>query len=173
MGPIIRFYVALIFVLVMNFGHSFILPNVFYDVTPLSGAWWVVVLMTGAGLIVGILHRYTPAREMNVFKALNKGYLDPKPMPSSVLVSLVSLVSGFILGPEVVTGMLASGIAAWFSKKLKMDSETTRINVLSSISGAWSGLFTSPFVMILILMESKHKQSTVFYETLFIATYSA
>jgi len=32
------------------------------------------VLLTESGLIVGILHRYTSAREMNVFEALNKGY---------------------------------------------------------------------------------------------------
>ncbi len=52
--------------------------------------------MTGSGLIVGILHRYTSARDIMCSKQLIK-ILDPKLSPSSVLLSLVSLVSGWIL----------------------------------------------------------------------------
>jgi chloride channel protein, CIC family len=94
-------------------------------------------------------------------------------MPSSVLASLISLIGGFILGPEVSTGMLSAGLGSWISKKRKLDPETTRINVMSSISGAWSGLFTSPFAMLLMLLESRHRQSVIFYGTLFIAGLAA
>lgn len=163
---------ALMFVSAVTVGHSFIMPYT-GDISPFSGSPWIVVLMTGAGLMVGILNRYTPAGEMDVFEALNRGYLDPEPVPSSVMVSLISLVGGFSLGPEVTTGMLAGGTGAWISEKRKLDPEKTRINVISSISGAWSGLFTSPSVMILVLLESKHKQSVVFYGTLLIALISA
>jgi chloride channel protein, CIC family len=164
---------ALIFILIMNLGQSLFLPYMTYNWTPFSGPWWIVGVMTVAGLLVGIIHRFTPAREMDVFNAMDKGYLDPKPMPSSVLVSLVSLIGGFSLGPEVSTGMLSTGLASWISKKRNLDPETTRINVLSSISSAWSGLFSSPLAMLLMLLESKHKQSVIFYGTLLIAGFAA
>jgi len=110
---------ALMFVSAVTVGHSFIMPYT-GDISPFSGSPWIVVLMTGAGLMVGILNRYTPAGEMDVFEALNRGYLDPEPVPSSVMVSLISLVGGFSLGPEVTTGMLAGGTGAWISEKRKL-----------------------------------------------------
>lgn len=164
---------ALIFIILMDLGQSVLFPYISYTWAPFSGPWWIVVIMTLAGLIVGIIHRFTPARQMDVFDAMDKGYLDPKPMPSSVLASLISLIGGFSLGPEVSTGMLSAGLGSWISKKRKLGPETTRINVLSSISGAWSGLFTSPFAMLLMLLESKHRQSVIFYGTLLIAGLAA
>ena len=165
---------ALIFILVMSLGQKIFWPYIINNWALFSGPWWIVGLMTAAGLLVGIIHRYTLAQEMDVFGVvIDAKDLDPKPMPSSVLASLISLIGGFSLGPEVSTGMLAGGLGSWISKKRKLDSDTTKISVLSSISGAWSGLFTSPFAMILMLLESKHKQSVIFYGTLLIAGLAA
>jgi len=129
--------------------------------------------MTVAGFLVGLIHHFTPAKQMNAFDAVDKGYLDPKPVPSSLLASLVSLIGGFSLGPEVPTGMLAAGLGSWVSKRQNMDSETTRTNVLSSVSGAYAGLFSSPFAVILMLLESKHFQNVTYYGTLLITTLAA
>ncbi|MCE5214285.1 MAG: chloride channel protein [Methanobacterium sp.] len=164
---------ALLFVLLMDLGQNIFLYNLNYSWAPFSGPWWIVILMTIIGFIIGLIHRYTPAQQMDVFGSLDKGYLDPKPMPSSVGVSLLSLIGGFSLGPEISTGMLSAGLASWISKKRNLDQDTTKINFLSSISGAWGGLFTSPFAMILILLESKHKQSIIYYGTLLIAGLAA
>ncbi|ADZ09824.1 Cl- channel voltage-gated family protein [Methanobacterium lacus] len=164
---------ALIFVVLMNFGQSFFVPHITQNWTPFSGPWWIVLLMTGVGVIIGLIHRYTPAKEMDVFGSFDKGYLDPKPMPSSVFASLISIIGGFSLGPEVSTGMLSGGLASWISKKRNLDPEITKTNYLSSVSGAWSGLFTSPLAMILILLETKHKQSVLYYGTLLIAGLAA
>jgi len=110
---------------------------------------------------------------LNVFDAVSKGYMDPKPVPSSLLISFLSLISGFSLGPEVPTGMLAGGLGSWISKRRKMDPETTKTTVLSSISGAYAGLFSSPIVVILMLLESDHLQSIAYYGTLLIAGLAA
>lgn len=109
---------AFIFIMVMNLGQSIFLPHLTDNWTLFSGPWWIVVVITGAGLLVGLIHRYTLAQEMNAFDAVDKGYLDPKPVPSSLLASLVSLVGGFSLGPEVPTGFLAAGLASWISGAL-------------------------------------------------------
>jgi H+/Cl- antiporter ClcA len=164
---------AFIFILLMNLGQSILTTNITVNLTPFSGPWWIVIIMTLAGFLVGIIHRFTPAKEMNAFDAMDKGYLDPKPVPSSLLASLISLISGFSLGPEVPTGFLAAGLGSWISRRRKMDSDKTRINVLSSVSGAYAGLFSSPFAMLLILLESDHKQTVTYYGTLLIAGLAA
>jgi len=162
-----------IFIMLMNLGQSIFVPDLNHNWTPFSGPWWIVVVMAVTGFLVGIIHRYTSAEELDTFEAVDKGYMDPKPVPSSLLASLLSLIGGFSLGPEVPSGFLAAGLGSWVSKKRKMGPETTRINVLSSVSGAYAGLFSSPFAMLLILLETKHKQSVIYYGTLLIAGFAA
>jgi H+/Cl- antiporter ClcA len=164
---------AFIFILIMNLGQSIFLPGLTMKWIPFSGPWWIVGLMTVAGIIVGLIHKYTPAKMMNVFEAVDEGYMDPKPVPSSLLVSLISLISGFSLGPEVPTGMLAAGLGSWISKRRKMNDAKTRINTISGISGAYAGLFSSPLVAILMLLESEHAQSVAYYGTILIAGIAA
>lgn len=164
---------AFIFILLMNLGQSIFIPSLGHNLTPLSGPWWVVAVMTVAGLVVGIIHRYTSAEELNAFEAVDKGYMDPKPVPSSLLASLVSLIGGFSLGPEVPSGFLAAGLGTWISQRRNMDPKTTKTNVLSSVSGAYAGLFSSPLAMIIILLESDHKQNVIYYGTLLIAGLAA
>ena len=162
-----------IFIMLMNLGQGLFFSKLTDNWTPFSGPWWMVVVMTVAGLLVGIIHRYTPAQQMDTFEAMDKGYLDPKPVPSSLLASLISLISGFSLGPEVPSGFLAAGLGSWISKKRKMDPETTRTNVLSSVSGAFAGLFSSPLAMLIMLLETNHKQNIIYYGTLLIAGLAA
>jgi len=77
----------------------------------------------------------------DVFKAVKDGYLDLNQCHQSLLISLISLITGFCLGPEVPTGMLAAGLGSWVSKLRGMGSDESRISVLSGISGAYAGLF--------------------------------
>ena len=163
---------AYIFIILMTLGQRLVWPEL-TSWTPFSGPWWMVVAMTVAGFIVGLIHHYTTARQIDVFAAVDEGDMDPKPVPSSVLASLVSLIGGFSLGPEVPTGMLAAGLGSWISKKRKMSSQKTRTNILSSISGAYAGLFSSPVVMLLMLLESKHEQKVSYYGILLIAGLAA
>jgi H+/Cl- antiporter ClcA len=164
---------AFIFILIMDWGQGIFFSNLSKNWTLFSGPWWMLGVMTVAGLLVGIIHRYTPAQQLDAFDAMDKGYLDPKPVPSSLLVSLISLIGGFSLGPEVPTGFMSAGLASWISKKRNMDPETTRTNVLSAISGAFAGLFSSPFAMLIMLLESNHKQNVLYYGTLLIAGLAA
>jgi H+/Cl- antiporter ClcA len=163
---------AFIFIFLMNLGQRIFLPSL-TNWTLFSGPWWLIVLMTAAGFLVGVIHRYTPAKQMDVFNAVKEGDIDSKPVPSSLLISLISLITGFSLGPEVPTGMLAGGLGKWISKHRNMNSEKQKINVISSISGAYAGLFSSPVVVILMLLESEHEQSPSYYGVLLIAGVAA
>jgi len=163
---------AFIFIGLMNLGQSLIWPDL-TDWTPFSGPWVMVVVMTVAGFLVGLIHHFTSASELDVFAALKAGYMEPKPVPASLLASLVSLIGGFSLGPEVPTGMLAAGLGSRVSNWRKMDAESTRTNVVSGISAAYAGLFSSPFVVLMILLESAHVQSVAYYGTLLISGLAA
>lgn len=163
---------AFIFLALVNWGTDLVWPNK-PGWEPFSGSWAIVAVMTVFGLIVGLIHQFTPAAQLDVFEAVDKGYLDPKPVPASLLASLMSLIGGFSVGPEVPTGMLAAGLGTWLSERRKLDEDTTRTNVLSSVAGAYSGLFSSPFALIMMLLESTHMQTAVYYGTLFIAGLAA
>ena len=51
---------AFIFIFLMTLGQSLILPKL-TDWTPFTGPWWIVIVMTAAGFLVGLIHRYTTA----------------------------------------------------------------------------------------------------------------
>lgn len=158
---------AFVFIGLMNLGLSLVWPNP-PSWEPFSGSWTIVAIMTAAGLLVGLIHRFTPAAQLDVFEAVDEGRLDPQPVPSSLLASLVSLIGGFSLGPEVPTGMMAAGFGTWLSERRKMNEETTRTNVLGSVSGAYAGLFSSPFALLMLILESTHLQTAAYYGTLLI-----
>ncbi|MCK9151053.1 chloride channel protein [Methanobacterium alcaliphilum] len=164
---------AFIFIMLMDLGQGLFIAKMPLNWTPFSGPWWMIIIMTVAGLLVGLIHKFTSAQQLDVFDAVNNGNIDYKAVPSSLLASLISLVGGFSLGPEVPSGMLAAGLGSWVSKKKNMGPEITRTNVLSSVSGAYAGLFSSPLVVLIMLLESDHKQNVIYYGTLFIAILSA
>ncbi len=88
---------AFIFVALMDWGMTLVWPDP-PSWEPFSGSWTIVVIMTSAGLLLGLIHHFADAQQIDVFEALDNGHLDPKPVPASVLASLVSLIGGFSLG---------------------------------------------------------------------------
>ncbi len=124
------------------------------DPAAFSGSWRIVAILTGAGLLVGVIHRLDPtAREENAFVALGTGSIDPRPVPGGVLISVVSLIGGFSLGPEVPTGMAAGGIATWWGRRRGRSQSQMHADTTAAITGAWGGLFTTPFVGTLLGVE--------------------
>ena len=157
-----------LYVAVMNTGMALLWPKA-HGPELFSGSVRILVIMTLAGLVVGLIHHFLKAQEVDVFGAMVKGGLEPRPVPGALLVSLASLIGGFSLGPEVPTGMLAGGLATWLSKRKKMAAETQNTNVMSGVLGAYGGLFTSPFAALLMPIELSHQQTPAFYGTLTIA----
>ncbi len=165
---------TLVFVVLMNLGLNLVWGWLeLSDMEAFSGTWPIVAIMTAAGLIVGLLHHFTKAEEVNVFQAVQKGHLDPKPVPASLLVSLVALIGGFSVGPEVPSGMLAGGLGTWLSERRKMSDELRESNVLSGVVSAYGGLFTSPFAFVLMRLELAHRQTPAYFGTITIATVAA
>jgi len=143
---------ALAFVAVVSAGERLLWPDPI-DPDWFSGSIRILVIMTVAGSIVGLIHSLVAAEEENVFEALGTGKLALRPVPGAVAIALVTLVGGFSLGPEVPTGMAAGGMAGWLASRRKLSSEESELATRSAITGAWGGLFTAPFTAVLLNIE--------------------
>ena len=144
---------ALAFSALVAAGQSVLWPDVM-EPAAFSGSWSIVAILTGAGLLVGLIHKLDPlAREENAFVALGTGDIDPRAVPGGVLIAAVSLIGGFSLGPEVPTGMAAAGIATWWGRRHGRSQSQVQADTTAAITGAWGGLFTTPFVGTLLNVE--------------------
>lgn len=163
---------AFIYIYIVDLGTELLWPEP-VDYRPFSGSWRIVVIMTVTGLLVGLIHRYLPAKEIDVFDAINEGQLPPKLVSGSLLIALASLIGGFSLGPEVPSGILAGGLATWLSERRGLDEESRRTNILSGVLSAYGGLFSSPFATVVAALELPHKQNRRYFGTLLITTVAA
>jgi len=145
---------ALIFVSLVGIGTDILWTDAPTSAELFTGSPLILLIMTVAGLIVGLIYRVLPATGApNVFAAVVTGRLDPKPVPGGLLVALSSLIGGFSLGPEVPTGMLAGGTASAVADRQDWDETTRKVTLNSSVGAAYGGLFTSPFVATMLLLE--------------------
>jgi H+/Cl- antiporter ClcA len=163
---------ALIFISIMNWGVGLLWQDQ-SKIMPFTGSWLTVVIMTTAGFLVGLIHHYTNAEIVPFAKVIVDGHLNPKVVPAAILISMVSLVGGFSVGPEAPCGMLAGGVATWISERFKLGKDLERSNVLSGMMGSFGGLFTAPFAFLLLPLELPHRQKQSYYGTLMVASASA
>jgi chloride channel protein, CIC family len=163
---------AFVFLVLMNLGLSLVWPEP-PGPEPFSGSWQIVAIMTVAGLVVGLMRRFLPVENVDVFSAVIKGHMETRPIPGALLVALTSLIGGFSLGPEVPTGMGGAALGSWLSERRKLSAESERVNVLSGVMGAYGGLFSSPFAATMIPLEVTHTQSPAYYGTIIIGAAAA
>ncbi|NEQ43953.1 MAG: chloride channel protein [Leptolyngbya sp. SIOISBB] len=159
--------VAFVYVIIVH-GLEHILWHDDISITPFAGSVQIVIITTLAGLVVGIIHKIMPTEEVDVFGAIAQGDMDLTHAMGAIMASVVSLAGGFALGPEAPTGILAGGVGVWISKKRGLPKAIVRTNLFSSVAGAFAGLFTAPFGIILMGLELKHRQSPYYYGTLMI-----
>ena len=145
---------ALVFVGLVQVGTDIVWADGPTSANLFSGSPLIVVIMTVAGALVGLIYRLVPAvGAPDVFAAIVTGRLDPRPVPGGLLVALATLVGGFSLGPEVPTGMLAGGTASAVADRRDWDLTTRKVTLGSSVAATYAGLFTSPFVSVMLLLE--------------------
>ena len=78
--------------------------------------------------VLGLIHHFIPRfGAPNVSQGMDERKIDYEPIPGGLLISVVSLVGGFSLGPEVPTGMLAGGSATAIAQRSKWDDPTQKV----------------------------------------------
>jgi H+/Cl- antiporter ClcA len=145
-------FAGLIFIGVTNAGGKW-----YVDSNPrwFGGHWWWIAVTVGAGIAVTLLRRLTrlPEQTPGLIDDLKSGEVEPGLVPGIVAVSAVSLIGGASLGPEKALGTIGGGAGSWLTKKRSLDPDDSAVTVLSGFSGAYGGLFSSPVIVVMLLLE--------------------
>jgi H+/Cl- antiporter ClcA len=100
-------------------------------------------------LVVGLLVKYRHAPttlDSSMLDSLSGDVskIDWRTLPITILMSLVSLFSGAVLGPEGGIGHIASRIAALYNDKVGIPADQRSRLVFSALSSGYNGLIANP-----------------------------
>jgi H+/Cl- antiporter ClcA len=120
-----------------------------------GGDWWWVAVTAASGVVVGLLRRLTrlPEQTPGLIDDLGDEHVDPRLVPGIAAVSAASLIGGASLGPEKALGSMGGGFGGWLSRRRHGDEEASRLNTLSGFGGAYGGLFSSPVIVVMFILE--------------------
>jgi len=123
-----------------------------------GGHWWWVAVTTAAGVVVGLLRRLTrlPEEIPGVFTELQAEHVDLALVPGTVAASVVSLIGGSSVGPEKALSSIGGGAGGWISQRRGVGPEDSQVNTLAGVAGTFAGVFSSPVVVVLLIMEVAH-----------------
>ncbi|NMO93990.1 chloride channel protein [Actinomycetospora sp. TBRC 11914] len=145
-------FAALVFVGAITFGGTW-----YSDADPgwLGGHWWWVAVAAAAGAAVGLVRRLTrlPWKTPGLFDDLQTGHVDPGLVPGIAAVSLVSLIGGASLGPEKALGTMGGGAGSWLARRRGLTTSDAQVDTLAGFAGAYGGLFSSPVIVVMLIME--------------------
>jgi H+/Cl- antiporter ClcA len=171
---IVLSFAALAFLGLLKHGTKlwFTMPK---DPSWLDGKLWWVAVTAGAGVLVGLLRRAfrLPARLPGTIAEIKAQQTDPATVPAAVVVSLVSLIGGASLGPELALGKMGGGLGTWLSRRRKLSEDERATNTLSGISGSYGGLLASPILATILVLEVTPLKARRFAETLFACLLSS
>jgi H+/Cl- antiporter ClcA len=133
-----------------------------------GGHWWWVAVTGAAGILVGLLRRVThlPEKVPGLFEDLRAERVDPRLVPGTVAVSLLSLIGGASVGPEKVLGTMGGGAGSWIAHRRRLDDEDSQVSALAGIAGIFGGLFSSPLIVVMLILEVARPGGHRFSKTL-------
>ncbi|NYT15722.1 MAG: chloride channel protein [Methanomassiliicoccales archaeon] len=115
--------------------------------------WWIIPLFTMAGLLVGLIYHLVSFGEDNIFESMMTGEIEASKVSWKLLNGFITLIGGFSLGPEAPAGLMAGGLTSVITKRRGFSEEDSKDTFIASVSGAFGGLFTSPFVGVMMALE--------------------
>ncbi|GAA5090067.1 hypothetical protein GCM10025760_15070 [Microbacterium yannicii] len=121
----------------------------------MGGHWWWVALTAAAGLVIGLLRWATrlPFKTPGLIADLQDQYVNPRLVPGILLVSTASLIGGASLGPEKALGSVGGGLGQWMAARRRLDDDGRGATTLSGMAGAYGGLFSSPVIVVMMIVE--------------------
>jgi len=149
--------ITFVFMALVNVGTSAVWETA-AAATGLSTQVFTLLVCTIGGLLVGVLVKIF-GDHSGIFAVMmaefgRTGRFDYRNAPGTVLMALVSLVSGASLGPEAPMADACGSVGTWLSERLKLDERGTRALGFSGLSGMLGAFFTSPFGGALLGLEA-------------------
>jgi H+/Cl- antiporter ClcA len=132
-----------------------------YDEDVSCGEWYngkhyFIAIPTCAGFAVGLIRYFAsyPDNLPGIFKDINTFHVEPKWIPYTYVISMVSLAGGATLGPEQALGNLGGGIAYYISHVVDFEDEDyNKVFVLAGMASALGALFPTPMLGALMMHE--------------------
>ncbi len=120
-----------------------------------GGHWWWVAVTAGAGVVAGVLRRLTrlPDEVPGMFDDLRAERLDASLVRGTMAVSAVSLIGGASVGPEKVLASMGAGAGSWMARRRGLGEEDSQVSALAGIAGIFGGLFSSPVIVAMLILE--------------------
>ncbi len=120
-----------------------------------GGHWWWILVTTAAGVVVGMLRQLFGLHDdvPGLVEDLRAGYVDPTLVPGTVAVSLASLFGGASVGPEKVLASMGGGAGRWMARRRRLTGEDAQVDTLAGIAGIYGGLFSSPVIVVMLVLE--------------------
>jgi H+/Cl- antiporter ClcA len=140
--------------------------------------WVLIPLMTGAGLLVGlIIHWIGDPGEMDLIVnniRFKGGRLEPKNNPSMLLSSFVGIAAGSSIGPEAPLVQVTGSTGTWLARKLRLKGEDLRSLTIAGMASGFTALFGAPLGSGFFALEILHHRHMVeFYQALIPAFVSS
>ncbi|QKJ20093.1 ion channel protein [Microbacterium hominis] len=127
------------------------LDSVLWEAIPAAGGfdpytgWWVIVVLTAAGLATGLLVRFMPGHA-GPDPATESFFPHPErlsTLPGIALAAVITLATGVSLGPEGPIIAINVAVAAWIFTKF-LPAVPTKLVILMVVTGTFGALFGSP-----------------------------
>ncbi len=114
-----------------------------------SHHWMFPVICLPFSLGVGLLVKYLKAPNNingSVLDSLSgdTSKIEWRRLPVTVVMSLTSLFSGAVIGPEGGIGLISSEIAAWYNQVARIPDAQRHKTVFASVASAYNGLLENP-----------------------------
>lgn len=126
----------------------------------LNPAWALVLTLTMAGFVVGLIMHYVIGHEKyhgvaNIMEsvALAGGRLRYRLMPFKVIASAISLGAGASLGPEDPSVQIGSNIGSFFGAQLRFSDDNRRLLVSAGAASAIAAAFNAPIAGVFFALE--------------------
>jgi len=154
----------MLYIVAVDILKAVLWPEVNYD--PFSMPWWVVAIFTASGLIVGIMYHVKDFSGGGLAEMMTSPHMDHSKLPWQLINGFITLVGGFSLGPETPALLVAGGTTSWVTEKRGFTEDDARDVFTASVSGSFGGLFSSPFVGVLMAMEMSNPSRKEFTRAL-------
>ena len=160
--------------LVLYKGGTSLVWETFPDTLNISRPVYTIMVATLGGLLVGLGLRYLGVRHgESLQKEMESGRVPYSGVPGLVVTALVGLISGASLGPEGPLGHMGAAFGSWFSQRLNLSLEKSRIMTLSGIAAAFGGFLGTPLGGAFMSMEFTGSLTYPIYANMIAATVAA